>query len=163
MHPNHATLNGITKCWCPQSLVKLVMGARKPWGWDTFECIPQNLGVMRKKNVDLHTMCSSFSVAVPCFIHVFTWILHFQHQHLSWPTLSISSLSIPLSLHLCCTLLLCLSLLSTDPMACPSHPPSPLLSVCVWHNEEKGASFVQCQPCFQWALAQMHHFSLLII
>lgn len=157
MNPNHATLNGIT--WCPGSSVKA-------WAW---VLVNQEVEITPGCNEEekfrfIHKVFITFcGLPLKTFIHVFTWFLHVQHQHLSWPTLSTSSLSIPLSLHLCCTLLLCLSLLSTDPMACPSHPPSPLLSVCVWHNKEKGESFVQCQPCFQWALAQLHRFSLLII
>lgn len=69
------------------------------WRW-LIERIIHNLELMRKNLVSSST-CSSFFFAPPprrVSAVCATPVLHFQHQHLSWPTLSISPLSIPFSL-----------------------------------------------------------------
>lgn len=98
MHPNHATLNGITKCLVSSELGETTMKHFKPWAWDTFECIPQNLGVMRKKNVDFYTMCSSPSLSTSA-----PQLTHTIHLFVIYSPLTPSLLhSSPLSLLIIC-------------------------------------------------------------
>lgn len=140
MHTSHTVLNGITSCVvssklgettqkhlsfnCLESIIVMMLGNHYV---EIIVWMHHPQIIMRKHFIS-SSICWSFSVAIPWRVLSLSAnrVLRFLHQHLCWPTVSISLLSIPL-----CSPHLCLSLLSIANLASPSQPHSPVLCVCV--------------------------------